>query len=368
MKITAVQIHLLESSERIGMTGYKGGIQKDIVLVEVQTEDGIKGHNSAWVPRHSVRVLGEAVRAAALSAVGHDADYIEDIWQRNWHATRQVMHLMGPGVLDTAIWDARARSAGKPLAAMLGGYRTRVQAYASTFEHETVQAYVNACCSYVDQGFRAVKLHPYGDMQRDMQLYREVRKALPDTILMTDCVGMHDRTDAMRIGRLLQELDYHWYEEPLPDGDVEGYATLTRNLDIAVAGLDAVRLGLSQYTQYMAQGAFDIVRADAGRQGISFCRKVATVAEAFSLNFEPHGYGPGLTQAANLHLGCAIKNSQFFEVPVPVGSMDIEVSNGIKVDQEGNVTLPAGPGLGMTLDWDKIKAMTTGRMDVSAGK
>ncbi|MGE0800039.1 MAG: enolase C-terminal domain-like protein [Lautropia sp.] len=366
MKITAIRIHLLENTERLQMTGYKGGIQKDIVLCEVQTADGFTGFNSAWVPRHSVRTLGFAARDAARVAIGADADFIEDIWQRNWHATRQTLHLMGPGLLDTAIWDARAKAAGKPLAAHLGGHRTRIMAYASTFELPTVEAYVDACCGYVEQGFRAVKLHPYGDVTRDLKLYRAVRDALPETILMTDCVGMHDRTDAMRIGKLLEELDYHWYEEPLPDGDLAGYADLARNLSIPVAGVDSTRLGLGQYAQYIAAGAFDIVRADAGRQGISFCRKVATVAEAFSLNFEPHGYGPGLTQAANLHLGAAIRNCQFFEMPVPIGSMDIEVASGIGLDREGFVSLPAGPGLGLEVDWDKVKALTTDCLDVRA--
>lgn len=366
MKITAVRAHLLESQERIGMTGYKDGIHKDMVLVQVETDRGIHGHCTAWVPRHSVRVLGEAVKAAAVGAVGFDTDQIEDIWQRNWHATRQVLHAMGPGVLDTAIWDARAKAAGMPLASMLGGHRQRMLAYASTFERETVHEYVEECEKWVAQGFRAVKLHPFGETRRDIELYRAVRHALPDTMLMTDCVGMHDRTDALKIGRVLEELDYHWYEEPLPDGDLAGYIDLSRNLAIPVAGVDSVRLGLGVCANYIAQGAWDIVRADAGRQGISFCRKLATVSEAFGLNFEPHGFGPALSQAANLHLGCSIRNSQFFEVAVPVGSMDLEVTQGIGVDPDGYVTLPSGPGLGLEVDWDKVKAMSIGRLDVEA--
>lgn len=62
----------------------------------------------------------------------------------------------------------------------------------------------------------------------------------------------------------------------------------------------------------------------------------------------------------------AVTYSEFFEVPVPRGSMDLEVVSGIGVDPDGYVNVPAGPGLGLEVDRDKVRALTVDRIDVEA--
>lgn len=359
MKIADVRSRVVISPDRMEMTGYAGAVQRDIVLVEVITDDGHTGVASAWVPRHPARLLAEAATAAGAIAIGHDPRLLEKHWQDGWHATRQTLHMMGPGLIDTALWDLLGRLAGLPLYRLLGAHRDRVTGYASTTEHHTIEEYVDACVGYVEQGFRAVKLHPWGEPVRDIELYEAVREALPDEIaLMTDCVGRYDRRGALRVGKVLDELEFHWYEEPLPDGDLQGYVDLARTLRVPVAGVDSVRLGLGQYTQYIAAGAFDIVRADAGRQGITFCRKLGAIAEGFGVNLEPHGFGPGLTQAANLHVSASIANCEFMEVPAPVGDMDLEIVGGLTLDRDGTVALPEAPGLGVEVDWERVDRLT----------
>ena len=211
----------------------------------------------------------------------------------------------------------------------------------------------------MQKGFTAIKLHPWADPDRDMALCRAVRKGVGDEIdLMIDPLGLYSRRDALRVGRLLDDLHFYWYEEPIVDGDVEGYVELCRCLDLPVLGIDSLRLSLGNYADYISRGALDIVQADASRQGISWCRKLAAVAEAFGRKFQAHAYGTPLHQAANLHLQAAVDGDGLFEMPVPEGILDTPMGPAITLDGDGRVTVPSNPGLGLEMDWQQLDRHT----------
>jgi L-alanine-DL-glutamate epimerase-like enolase superfamily enzyme len=350
-----VQIFIPPGSAK-RMTGYAAPLQQAGVLTRMITDEGLEGISLTWVPRHPPRVLAEAVLALKPLVIGEHPLDIERIWQRNFAATRQTLTLMAPGAIDWSLWDLAGKIAGLPLYRLLGGYRDRLPAYASTYVYGTVEEYVQAVLGFKAHGFRAIKLHPWGDPSRDIELCRAVRDAVgPGYPLMLDCVGCYDRAAALRVGRVLDELAFHWYEEPLPDDDLEGYVELCRALDTPVAGVDAMRFTLGIYAQYIAHSAFDIVRADAARHGITMARKVAILAESFGLKFEPHGYALALGQAANLHLSASLSNSEFFEMPVPAGIMDAGMAETIRLEPDGCVAVPQKPGLGLEIDWDEMR-------------
>ena len=88
-------------------------------------------------------------------------------------------------------------------------------------------------------------------------------------------------------------------------------------------------------------------------------RKLATLCGMYGLNFEPHSFGGAYTQAANLHCMLSITNCEFFELPLvrgKEGAFDVGVQKGLRIDSEGYVHAPEGPGLGLMLDWDVVKA------------
>jgi L-alanine-DL-glutamate epimerase-like enolase superfamily enzyme len=338
------------------MTGYALPLQRAGVLVRVVTDEGLEGVSLTWVPRHPPRVLAEAVLALKPLVVGQHPLNIERIWQRNFAATRQTLTIMAPGAVDWALWDLAGKIANLPLYRLLGGYRDRLPAYASTHVYDTTEEYVRAAAEFRAQGFRAIKLHPWGDPPRDIDLCRAVRDAVGAGYpLMLDCVGCYDRQAALKVGRVLDELEFYWYEEPLPDDDLDGYVELCRALDTPVAGVDAMRFTLGIYAQYIARGAFDIVRGDAARHGITMTRKIAALAESFGLKFEPHGYALALGQAANLHLSASLPNSEMFEMPVPVGIMDVGMRETILLEPDGCVQVPQKPGLGLEMDWEEME-------------
>lgn len=360
MRIVEARLHVLSDDAPMVMAGYKDAIAREIVLLELVDSDGAVGRSASWAPGRRTGVLVEAV-TAILAEVLEDEDpaLVEAAWRRGWRATRHTVPVNAPGTVDVALWDLLAKRAGLPLYRLLGGCRDRILAYASTRTLASIEEYVDSCLGFLDAGFQAIKLHPFGHADRDLRLYLAVREAVgSDTLLMADCVASYDRQGALRAGRVLDELDYYWYEEPLPDQDIDGYVDLSHKLDTPIAGIDSLRLGIGDYVEFLRRGALKIVRSDASRQGISFSRKLATIAEAFGASYEPHGYGSSLGQAANLHMAAASSTTTLMELPAPMGEFDLEVAEGLTLEDDGTVKVPTDPGLGLTLDSDRIGRYT----------
>ncbi|MCL4371166.1 MAG: hypothetical protein M1380_09705 [Chloroflexi bacterium] len=191
-----------------------------------------------------------------------------------------------------------------------------------------------------------------------MEACQAARAGAPDFDLMLDNAGSYSRAEALWVGRELEKLNFYWYEEPIPDSDLEGLAELTRALDVPIAGTERLYEGNpTHFAPYLANHIVDIVRTDA-RRGITLAKKVADLCAAFSTNCELHSWGSIIGQAANLHVMGAVKNCDFFEQPVPVELFETCGKDRFAIDGEGYVHLPAKPGLGVELDWDDVDRRT----------
>ena len=115
-----------------------------------------------------------------------------------------------------------------------------------------------------------------------------------------------------------------------------------------------MRFTARDYGRPAASGAFDIVRMDAARNGISELRALADLAASLGLRCEGHSFGPALGQAANLQVALSISNGDFFELPVPLGGLDVGVHRGLELDGDGFVLAPDGAGLGLEFDRDAL--------------
>ena len=358
MKITDIKVHLIQLEQEFSLPQY-GTYKPEVGIVRVFTDEGIEGNADYSATGYPSKALAELILALKPLVIGEDPFNIELIWQRTYKSTRLIIPVYAAGCINVALWDIAGKALNQPIYRLLGGFRNRLRAYGSTHTYEDTKSFVKLCESLVERGFTAIKLHPWSEPDRDIELYRIIRKAVGDKIdLMTDPMGLYDRYNALRVGRVLEELNYYWYEEPLIEDDVEGYIELCRCLDTPVLGIDALRLSLGNYADYIARGALDIVQADAARLGISLARKIASVTEGFGRTFQAHAYGPPLHQAANLQLMGAISNGDLFEMPVPEGIMDTPVENPITLDKDGWVTIPEKPGLGLEIDWKKMGKLT----------
>jgi L-alanine-DL-glutamate epimerase-like enolase superfamily enzyme len=340
-------------------SGIKGGkAAHEIVFIRVKTDEELEGHAFAWGGRSGVataNLIGSIIRPLLL---GEDPLDRELLWQRIRQMDRWwgFLPIYAHGPIDVALWDLGAKAANLPLYRLLGAYRHSLPAYASSLILPSTDAFVKQALEFKTLGFGAYKLHPWGSPTRDVEACAAVREAVgSDMVLMSDPVAGYNQQQALRVGRELEKLNYYWLEEPLSDYDVHGYQELCRALDIPIAGVESTPGGLFGTTQYIVQRAVDIVRSDVSwKGGVTGLMKTAALCEAFGLNCEVHTTTNALLDAANLHVSCAIRNCEYFEILVPQEPFSFGVTNPIEIDAYGHVHVPKEPGLGMHIDWGAL--------------
>jgi L-alanine-DL-glutamate epimerase-like enolase superfamily enzyme len=254
--------------------------------------------------------------------------------------------------LEIAMWDLAARRDDVPLAAFLGVEDpTPLPAYASVELFDTVEEYLESLRLLVARGFTAAKIHAWGDPERDVPLLGSIREAFPDLVLMHDAEGRYDRHGASRMTDAGAGIGLRWLEAPLPDLDLDGYRALRgRGVPIFPAG-DAI-WDARLLREIMKDPPWDAVRFDVSfAGGVSAGLALADVAVDLDLPVEPIAYGHTLIQAANLHVMAAVGRTAYVELPVPAEPWEHGALTTIRIDRDGLVHIPAGPGLGIDVDW-----------------
>jgi L-alanine-DL-glutamate epimerase-like enolase superfamily enzyme len=237
-------------------------------------------------------------------------------------------------------------------------------AYASSAFLDSVEAYVDDARDCFGRGYRAYKIHPFGDPDRDVELCEAIRSALgPSAILMLDATCTYNRRDALRVGRAIERLGFHWFEEPLSHYDYDGNRELRLALDIPIVGAETMAGSAYSGATYIAHGAFDLILCDVyWKMGITGMMKLVRTCETMHVGVASHHGGSPIMNVANLHCLCATPSADFLEVLVPEESYDVGLTRYLQIDEEGCVAVPTEPGLGVTIDWDYVDAHTTTRL------
>jgi L-alanine-DL-glutamate epimerase-like enolase superfamily enzyme len=341
-------------------TGKFGGASQ-LGLVTIRTDEGLEGH----------AFLGSAMRGAHMDAqslihylkplvVGQDPLDRERLYQAMWQKNRQTT-LRAIGAMDVALWDIAGKAAGLPIHRLLGSYRASAPAYASSAVLPTPEAYAEEAASFKSDGWTAYKIHPPTDPVVDVEVCRAVRRAVGDGFtVMLDSTWAYQYPEALRVGKAIEALGFHWYEDPLADDDLLSYVKLKQHLAIPILATEYTPGGLTAFAPWLVQQATDFLRGDvAVKGGITALVKAAHLAEAFHMNFEIHHGGNSLNNVANLHVTMAIRNCEFFEVLLPAGAQKYGLVQDIEVDRAGLVHAFEGPGLGAAIDFGLIEKKKT---------
>ena len=336
-----------------------------IVVIVVKTDSGLEGYGFGWGTKGGMRTAHTIAEVFRPELIGNDPLDRERLWHSAHRADRYggLASFNSYGPLDVALWDIASKSASLPLYKLIGAYRDRIPAYASSPFMQSPEDYASLAIEAKLKGFTAFKLHPPGEPGLDIACCEAVRAAVgPEFVLMSDPVGgNYDHEDAIRVGRALEKLGYLWLEEPLYDHDIHGLEQLSRTLDIAICAGEWNSDFFSKIN-YLRSGAADIIRADVSwTGGITGSLKSAHIAEGFGVNCEMHMTVLSLMDVANLHVALAIKNCRYLELPFPDGAT-FGIKNPLEIDNEGYVQAPSAPGLGVEIDWNGINRNTVVRI------
>ena len=275
-------------------------------------------------------------------------------------------------MVDLALWDLAGRALDQPVHKLLGGFRDKVKAYASSMcgddlpgGLDTPQAYAEFALRCQAHGYTAFKLHTWQppipgapDPKRDVAACAAVREAVgDDMVLMLDPYHYYSREESLYLGKELEKLNYYWMEEPMDEHSLSSYVWLCENTTLPICGPETAEGKMHARAEWIKAGACDIVRGgvnDVG--GITPLVKIAHLAEAFGMCMEVHGGG-----AANLQVLCAMGiPGRFYERGLLHPAVDYEKphpwlrSMVDPMDAQGFVHVSPLPGLGMDIDWDYI--------------
>lgn len=326
-------------------------------LLRIQTDQGIEGHaflGSAMNPATTdAQGLISQLKPILLGRNPLERERLnQDIWKRQRAAGVRCI-----GAVDVALWDIAGKAFGQPIHRLLGTCRETIPAYASSAVLSSPAAYAEEAMRFREAGWAAYKIHPPLPWQEDIRVCQAVRKAVgEDYTLMLDSTWSYDFPAAMRVGRAIEELGFHWYEDPLSDQDLYNYVKLKQKLDIPVMATEYPITGYDSYAPWLMMQATDYLRGDvAVKGGITTLVKAAHLAEAFRMNLEVHHGGNSLNNVANLHVIMAIRNTTYFEVLLPDAAQKYGLVEDITVGPDGMVRAPTAPGLGFLIDFELIE-------------
>lgn len=291
--------------------------------------------------------------------IGRDPEYLEALWQDMWDLQRLwFAPQFAIGTIDVALWDLFGKIVNKPIATLLGRYRDKLPVYASAFAKPTPEAYAEDALKYKARNFHGYKLFSKGDPRADIAACRAVRKAVGDDyMLMFDAVSAYDAHQALYVGRALQEMGFRWFEEPVREYLLDTYRMLSAKLDIPLCATENNEGGIYTTAEFIKSGAIAVARSDVSlKYGVMHVKKTGTLAEAFGMNLEVHTNPNPMLDAANLQVALSLRNTEFFEQFVPEDNVRYATTDWLRIDEEGYVHAPAGPGHGLAIDWDYVEA------------
>lgn len=354
--------------------GYRKGASITLTkyAVVISCKDGARGEYVAlWGGTRPA--LAQTITLAPL-LLGRNADHREQIYDDLKRELRQYDHY-GHGPLDIALWDLAGKKFGASVSQLLGGYRTRLKSYASTYHgdrsggldsKEKFAAFAEQC---YDLGYRAYKLHGWneGDPREEAENVRYVGQKVGDrmTLMLDPACELRTFADALYVGRACDDYNYFWYEDPYRDSGVSafGHRKLREMLKTPILQTEHVR-GVEPKADFIIAGGTDFVRADPEYDmGITGCMKIAHLAEALGLDCEIHASGP-----AHRHCMSAMRNTNYYEValvgPDCPNAMPPVYACGYSdaleaIGKDGCMPVPTGPGLGVTYDWGYIEKNRT---------
>jgi L-alanine-DL-glutamate epimerase-like enolase superfamily enzyme len=360
MKIAdlTITLHRWDAPETTYTTVVGGS--KEVGVVTITTDEGVEGHSFLGSASQGAdEFAAQVLRRLKPLVIGRNPLDIGAIWADMWRLNR----LVAPQAIcavDVALWDIAGIVAGLPIHRLIGTCRDAVPAYASSAVMTSPQDYVEEALSFRSRGWQAYKIHPQRDPKKDVEICRAVKEAVGDSmVLMLDSIWSYGYEEALRVGLAIQEMGFHWYEDPLAEDDIYGYVKLKQKLTIPILATEYSPGGLYGYTNWILQSATDMLRGDvAVKAGLTPMIKIAHLAEAFRMKCEIHHGGNSLNNVANLHVIMAVNNCDYYEVFPSSGANKFGLVQDVEVDDQGLIYAPEKPGLGYEIDWELVKRET----------
>ena len=376
MKITKITSHVLgyDLPETLGYSQqyYK---KRTSHIVEVETDEGVTGWGECFGPGNiafaNKGIVEKVIQPIVLGMQALDRDVI---WHKVYNLMRdhgqKGMPLQALSGVDIALWDIAGKAANLPLYKMIGGaHRDKVEVYGygMMLRPENINSLISRfkeeSAEIKEMGFKALKMKVGVGPKDDIKLIEAVREGIGDNFrFMVDANHGYTTHDALYVGRAMEEFSPYWFEEPVAPEDLDGYRELRAFLKVNISGGEA-EFNRWGWRKLLESRGLDIAQPEVcALGGISEYLRVLALCHSHFTPVVNHVWGSAIAVAVNLHLLAAMP-------PLPGGlfpwepmlefdtthnrfiddllTVSLDIKNQVK-NNNGTVSLPNGPGLGVT--------------------
>lgn len=268
-----------------------------------------------------------------------------------------------------ACWDIVGKAANQPIYKLLGGQfheKLRAYAYMPSGWQDSPQRAAEIARQLLEEGNSACKLDPFAPLHpgpRDIPLpeirkaaniFEAIRNEVGDDLEVG--IGTHGQLttySAIRVANILEEYNPFWFEEPVPPENYDEMARVASHTSIPIASGERLATKY-EFSQLIEKGAASIIQIDVGQAGgILEAKKVAAIAEAHYAMIAPHMYCGPIAAAAAIQVDTCSPN--FVIQEANQGPLHKTIFKEPLAFENGFITPPTGPGLGVELDMDVMK-------------
>lgn len=373
MKIRSVQAHLLsyvfpQPVELSYFGGNRQIVKRDAMLIRVETDNGLVGYGPGEASESAARLIMETIKPWLEGRVLADADALRVQFHQAVKPDLRASHTYG--TLEVALYDILGKAAGLPVSELLGGrIRDRIKCYGSSGMYQSPEGYAAEAKLAQEMGFPAYKMRPAAGPEEDVAAVKAMREATGAGFgLMVDAHAwwrMGDRSySAATVEKVAEQMSGYeltWLEEPLPPADHAAYRKLRETGLVPIASgehepseasfLDLIEGGCADYIQ------MDVVCQGGYAQG----RRLFDAVEREGLRFAFHSWGSELELAAAAQLGICWPEQVVEWLEYPLYSQEgrkfmyefplaLEMLKEPLPVEAGELIVPRGPGLGVTVD------------------
>ena len=370
MKIVEVKTILIEN-----VRPYRGG--SHWLFVQLLTDEGVFGLGER--PTGHLKNLDSQISLihdlAERFVIGSSPFDVETIWQRIFASNHDYRH---PGLdstpalsaIEMACWDIIGKASNQPVYNLLGGkYHEKLRAYAYMPTEgiwESPEKAGDIAARLVEQGNTACKLDPFTPVfplprdiplkmiNRAAKIFKCIRDAVGDELEIG--IGTHGQLttySAIRVAKVLEEYDPFWFEEPVPPENVDEMARVAAHTNIPIATGERL-VSKYEFSELLEKQAAQIIQLDVGQcGGILESKKIAGMAEAHYAMIAPHMYCGPVAAAAAVQLDVCSPN--FLIQEFNTNALHSEIFKEPIRSENGFITPPTGPGLGVEFDEAVVK-------------
>ena len=291
--------------------------------------------------------------------LGQDPANHELLWQQLY---AQAVPLATLGAIDTALWDLRGRIANQPVCNLLGAERLRIGSYVSSgLDLGGSSEYAAFASTCQESGSQGVKIQSAAETPtQDIAIYAAVRDAVGADFPCFACgVAGYTLEEAVQVGQGLDDLEYAWFQSPMPEADawVSTYTTLAASIETPLCGpVDGAGSYQARNT-WLDRGACDIACIDVHHGGLTACIQLADICQSKGIPLELPNVGldayPHL-QLAGARTEAVVPHLELLSLSREPRTEPGRLTPEPVFDDEGYIAVPQSPGMGLELDWKYI--------------